>query len=194
MTLEEALNETPIIKERDKESLLKCLKEDFPDHIEKWLYSESITNDVSLYQGDILRDIPICFIDEDGDPIEGKSFVSLASNTCDMQPKRQDFILVSPVIPIEEYKRDLESVGADVESKISAIRKNRIFSHFYLPAKDDFDESFIDFSQIISVHSEYLNDVKTNKSEKCKLSLSQNGFYLFLIKLGYHFARMEQPS
>jgi len=194
MTLEEALRETPIIRERDKASLFKCLKEDFPTHIEKWLYTDGITDAAALYQGDIVLDLPVCFIDEDGDIIGGNSAVSLVSNTCDMQPGRKDYILVSPVIPIEEQRKDYESVGADIENHLANIRNNRIFSYFYLPPKGDFGESFIDFSQMITIHSNYLNNIKTEAPANCKVSLSRNGFYLFLIKLGYHFARMEYTN
>ena len=194
MTLEDAIRETPIIRGRDKESLFKCLKDDFPRHIEKWLYADSITDSESLYQGDIVLNLPVCFIDEDGDIIGGSSVVSLISNTCDMQPGRKDFILVSPIILIKEYRKDYESIGADVESRLTTIRNNRIFNYFYLPSKDDFEESFIDFSQAISIHSDYLNNIKTNAPDKCKVSLSRNGFYLFLIKLSYHFARMEYTN
>lgn len=193
MTLEEAIRETPIIRDRDKESLFKWLKKDFPAHIEKWLYADS-TDAESLYQGDIVLDLPVCFIDEDGDIIGGNSVVSLVSNTCDMQPGRKDFILVSPIISVDEYSKGYEWIGADIENHLADIRNNRIFSYFYLPQKGDFEESFIDFSQMITVHSDYLNNIKAEAPAKCKISLSRNGFYLFLIKLGYHFARMEYTT
>lgn len=130
------------------------------------------------------------YMDEDGDVVKGDDVVALISNTCDMQPARQDFIIASPIVSFDE----LEGDAAAIESLRADIRRNKIFRYFYLPAQNDFPESFIDFSKMVSISSPFLNGIKQNSPQQCILSLSQNGFYFFLIKLTFHLARMEKPS
>jgi hypothetical protein len=193
MMLLDAIQKTSLILPEHKEEFLKYLK-NFPDGIQKWLYAENITDADSLYQGDILINIPTCFIDNDGDTIVGEDVVSLISNTCDMQRDRNDFIIVSPIVFFKEYKESFINTKIGIENTLNDIRKNRIFSYFYLPPKKYFSESFIDFSRMIAISSPYLNKIKASIPEKCLLSLSPYGFYLFLIKLTFHFARMEKPT
>lgn len=192
MTFEEAINQAPNILPGHKKEFLECLR-DFPFGIEKWLYLSSVADHKSLFQGDIILDLPTSMIDDDGFPVKGMDSVALISNSCDMQLDRHNSIIVSPIIELNEYKACLEKIApGKAESKISAIRKNEKFCHFYLPEVKGFPESFIDLTNMISISSQYLNMVKKNKAEKCFISLSDNGFYLFLIKLVYHFARLEK--
>lgn len=194
MTLEDAIHQANIILPEHKEAFIKQLKK-FPYGIEKWLYHDSLVVPYSLHQGDILLNLPTCFIDEDGDIVEGRDFVALISNTCDMQPGRRDFVIISPIVSFDEYKEHLiVHTKKDVENVLMDIQKNRIFSFFYLPLKGTLPESFIDFSRMVSISSTYVNNIKNSLPEKCLLSLSPYGFYLFLIKLTFHLARMETPT
>lgn len=192
MTLEEAISKSTIILPEHREQLSKCLKT-FPAGLEKWLYRESVVDHASLYQGDILLDIPTCFIDEDGDPVKGTSAIAMISNTCDMQDGREESILASPIVAIEDLVQASPETDK-VEGLIRAIKSNRIFSYFYLPRRSAFPESYIDFSKTLSLNSTYMNTVKRKQPEVCALSLSQTGFYLLLIKLTYFLARMELGS
>ena len=190
MTFEDAIHKASIILPEHKEEFIRYLNK-FPDGIEKWLYSPSLISSDSLYQGDSLINLPTCFIDDDGDTIQGEDFVVLVSNTCDMQPGRKEFIIVSPIVFLDDYKEHLNQFSEKTDQVLQDIRKNRIFSFFYLPPRNILPESFIDFSKMISISNGYINNVKRNMSHKCLLSLSPHGFYLFLIKLTFHLARME---
>ncbi len=191
MTLEDAIQRASIILPEHKKEFFKHLQ-NLPDEIYKWLYFERLADANSLSQGDILMNIPICFIDEEGDTIAGEDYVAMISNICDMQPRRKEFIIVSPIIFFDEYKKELIKAKKGIDNTLNDIRKNRIFSYFYLPSENRIPESFIDFSRMVSVSSIYLNNIKLKKAEQCLLSLSQYGFYLFLIKLTFHLARMEK--
>lgn len=193
MTLDDAIHQANIILPEHKECFIKQLKK-FPDGIEKWLYSESIIHSDSLCQGDILHNLPTCLIDEDGETIGAEDCVALISNICDMQPGRKEFVIVSPIVIFDEFKNSSISTGKEVTDLLYDIRKNRIFSYFYLPPKNNLPESFIDFSKMISVSNNYINKIKRNAPERFLLSLSPYGFYLFLIKLTFHLARMEKPT
>jgi hypothetical protein len=192
MTLDDAIEKASIILPEHRKELAAYLK-NLPDGIEKWLYRSNIADPQSLYQGDVLINLPTCFVDEVGDVVKGDDVVALISNTCDMQPARQDFIIASPIVSFDELKEN-EGDAANIENLCAEIRGNKIFRYFYLPAQDGFPESCIDFSRMVSINSTFLNSIKRYSPQQCVLSLSQNGFYFFLIKLTFHFARMEKPS
>ena len=189
MTLEDALEKAQIILPEHKKEFISLLSK-FPKGIEKWLYR--IPADAqSLYQGDILIDMPVCFIDDDGDTVKGIDYIAMISNTCDMQPTRKDTVLASPIVVLTEYRDFLKAADdKGVDNRLKDIRNNRIFSFFYLPQNDKFPESFIDFSRMVTINSDFVNRIYSGKR---LLSLSPYGFYLFLIKLTFHLARIEYP-
>lgn len=189
MTFEEAIDRSSIILPEHKKEFAMLLAK-FPAGLEKWIYGVRAESN-SLFQGDILVEIPVCFIDEDGDTVQGIDPIAMISNTCDMQPDRKEFVIASPIIPITDFEEHLRSIGeTGTDTKLTDIRRNRIFSYFYLPQYEGFPESFIDFSRMVTISSLYINRVFSGKRT---LSLSRYGFYLFLIKLTYHLARMEYP-
>ncbi|MCK5506164.1 MAG: hypothetical protein KAJ10_13450 [Thermodesulfovibrionia bacterium] len=189
MTLEEAIAKAQLILPEHKKEFTALL-EKFPHNIDKWIY-DLPSDPESLNQGDILIDMPVCFIDDDGDTVKGTDYVAMVSNACDMQPSRKETVIASPIVILAVRAAFLKDIGGkDIETKLQDIRENKIFSFFYLPARDSFPESYIDFSRMITVNSNFANRVYTGKRI---LSLSQYGFYLFLIKLTFHLARMEYP-
>ena len=190
MTLDDYINRASIILPEHKKEFASYLKK-LPSGIEKWLYGTPDNQD-SLYQGDILIDLPVCFIDEDGDVVKGIDIVAMISNACDMQIGRRETVIASPIITFSEYEKHLRLAGEkNINDRIMDIRHNNIFSRFYLPQAIKFPESFIDFSKMVTINSTYAN---REYPEQRLLSLSQYGFYFFLIKLTFHFARMEYPS
>lgn len=187
MDLHDLIEASPNILPGHKKELYTCLKS-FPDGIEKWIYSSHV-NEESLYQGDILIDIPVCFVGDDGSTYSGCDPVAMISNSCDMQSGRNETVVASRIISLLDYEKNLQETGAiDIPQQLRNIQLNKVFSYFYLPPANGFQEGFIDFSAMVTIRSDYINRKYT---EKRILSLSQNGFYLLLIKLTFHFARME---
>ena len=182
MTLDEVIQRAQAILPEHKKEFIKVLS-DFPDGIEKWLFSPNVRDPESLYQGDIVLDLPTCYIDNDGDIVEGQDSVALISNTCDIQPERRDFLIVSPIITFDDYRKSFTLGKPNIGNSFTQIRKNLIFRFFYLSTTNDFPESFIDFSRMVSISNFYINSLKETKPEKFALTLSVYGFYLFLIKL-----------
>jgi hypothetical protein len=189
MTLEEAIERSSIILPEHKKEFNALLAR-FPRDIERWLYG--IPDDAnSIFQGDVLVEIPLCFVDEDGDIVKGTDSVAMISNSCDMQPSRKETVIASPIISLAEYEEHLRNAGeTGLDNKLTDVRHNKIFSFFYLPQSKSFSESFIDFSRMVTINSSYINRIFSGKR---MLSLSRYGFYLFLIKLTFHLARMEYP-
>jgi hypothetical protein len=188
-SLQEAIRNSTVILPAHQNELIKCL-ENFPYGLEKWLYRTYIIDTQALYQADIIIEVPTCFINESGKPVRGVDIVCLISATCDMQDSRKEFIVTAPIVPFHE----LMAVAADKDQaaeRIKEIRKNRVFSYFYLPKQNGLPGGFVDFTRMVAVSSRYLNGIKKTRPEYFILSLSQTGYYLFLIKLTYYLARME---
>lgn len=187
MGLRELIEGSPCILPGHKAEFLAHL-ETFPDRIEEWLYG--VPDDMgSLYQGDIVVNMPVCLIDEDGDVIRASDCVAMISNSCDLQPGRRGNVVASLVLNLSEYENHLRANGEPgVHERLTNIRANLVYSYFYLPASNGFPESFIDFSTMVTINSDYMN---STYSSKRILSLSPYGFYLLLIKLTFHLARME---
>jgi hypothetical protein len=196
-SLDDAINNAKLILPGHKKEFFEILK-NFPNDIERWLFNESVADKESLYQGDIVLDLPVCFVWNNGKIKKGAKNVILVSNTCDMQPNRHNFIVVSPFIPIQKHKEKLSRISPNspnkVESNLADIRKNKVFSSFYIPANNCIEEGFIDFTQMISIGSSYLNEIKKGGTASCPISLSVNGRYLFLIKLLFHIARQKPQN
>lgn len=189
MTLEEAINKASIILPQHKEDLISCL-EHYPFRLAEWLYQREIVDPEALFQGDIVHDIPVCFIDEEGDAVKGIHTVSLISNTCDMELGREESIVVAPIVSFAELMESMPDKKSAI-GLITSIKVNEIFSYFYLPRMGSLPEGYIDFSKMVSVNSDYLNKKKGDFPDKCVLSFSQKGYYLFLIKFTFFIARME---
>jgi hypothetical protein len=188
MELKELIEESPCILPGHKKEFFAYLRNDFPWGIEKWLYGTP--EDMgSLYQGDILVDVPVCRIDEDGDVVKATDRVAMISNTCDLQPARKETVIASLIFTFADHEKFLrQNEERDVDRTLRNIRENNVFSYFYLPQSDDFPESFIDFSTMVTIDSYYMN---STYPEKRVLSLSPHGRYLLLIKLTFHLARVE---
>lgn len=185
MSLAEAIQQAEFINPQHREGLNKVLNNEFPGEVEKWLYSRNVDYN-TLSQGDIINQIPVCFINKKGSVIKGVDTVALISNVCDMQPTRRDYISVSPIIPLDD-------VAAEISSNIlTDIRNYKIIRFFYLPSNGTFPESCIDLSRVVSISSFYINQLKEHQSSQFILSFSQYGHYLFLIKLTHHLARLEK--
>lgn len=188
-SLPEAIRNSTVILPEHHDELIECLQ-DFPLGLEKWLYRPRVVDTESLYQADIIIEVPTCFINEEGTPVKGVDVVCLVSATCDMQDSRKEFIVTAPIIPFHEllaFAPDKEKAA----NSIDEMRNNRVFSYFYLPEHNGLPEGIIDFTRMVAVSSRHLNKIKRTSPNHCLLSLSQLGYYLFLIKLTYYLARME---
>lgn len=110
------------------------------------------------------------------------------SNTCDTQPGQGDFVLVAPVIDLEDFRKDSELKGEDLENYIRALTENKISNLMFLPDAPGIPRCFVDFESICPIALTYFY---SDRGQKRLLSLSQCGHYFLLVKLAYHFCRPE---
>ena len=160
----------------------------FPDNYNYYL-SRSVGN---ALQGDMWEGFPICEIDK----MESKEVSGIIlSNSCDIdlsnRSDRQRKVVFCPVISLERYQLSLSARKAaiDVENIVKDIKKQKITYLFYLPEGGDLKEDCIIF--LDDVHSVLLDSFSRSKGKKI-FTLSQYGFYLFLLKLSIHFTRFQE--
>lgn len=78
-----------------------------------------------------------------------------------------------------------------IKSHLSDLRKQKITQIFYLPKGGKlFEESFVLFDKINNCENTYLNREKLPQQKI--FTLSNYGFYLFLIKISIHFSRIRE--
>ena len=137
----------------------------------------------TLSQGDIISDIPFSYFKEDGKQYIFKAKGMVISTSCHIDQK--DVINIVPVLPLDFF-------AGDANGK-RELKANRIFNYMYLP-ENVMNNYFTDFSKINTYNKNLI--VKGIDSGKIKrlFSLSQIGFYLFIIKLTVFLMRKEDAE
>jgi len=122
----------------------------------------------------------------------------ILSNTCDVYREHHlppnTNIIFSPIINLDKYLQMLRGAGkttSQVNSLAQAIRKQRVTYIFHLPRiANKLTESI---ALLDDIHVQPLNDfIENNKSMRFRLS--QQGHYIFLIKLSMHFTRLYEGT
>ncbi|MDQ6970220.1 MAG: hypothetical protein Q9M16_06910 [Mariprofundus sp.] len=152
-------------------------------YLEKWLYASAFEH---LAQGDIIKALPACYINKDGEVKRTKVPLPaiLLSNTCDMSKDcgkiRKPSYTIVPLLPFSE-----EEFGG---SKLQSIKDNTVTDVLFLPNVPTLSGSYIaQLDTACSVSSEYIHKhVGSNRT-----SLTRNGYYFFMAKLSLHLTRPE---
>jgi hypothetical protein len=158
----------------------------FPAGYEKWVYASSLPPET--YQGDVFTHVSFVSINDEGAAVGFELSGMMVSNTCDAQTDQEDFILVAPVIDLEDYRQNSSLEGADLDNHIRALVENKISKLMFLPDTKGVGPGFVDFGRICSVSPRFFH---VDRGQKRLLSLSQCGHYFLLMKLAYHFCRPE---
>ena len=167
----------------------KQLLKDFPKNYEKWVHSPTLPNE--LYQGDILDCAVIVNVNEHGNIERAEVPVMVISCTCDVQPGRDDTLLIAAVYDLEDYRAHHPLTGSKLEDHLNALQRNEIANLFYLPAGQKLGASVVDFQLISPLSVSYLYP---DRFKNRLTSLSQVGHYFFLMKLAHHMARPESDD
>ena len=166
-----------------------------------WIFSLRPSDEI--YQGDIIDGLDIVYFEVVDNAVEIKvlegQLCILLSNTCDMDfqgKTRGKYISIAPLFSFEEFADRKEGPYSDEgwDGFLNDVKRNRITDILYVPGKRPLDESVVLLDRVFSIDPNFFEaKIKKGKSKKI-LSLSQIGFYYFLIKLTYHFARYEDRS
>lgn len=180
-------------------SLFSELKQ-FPENIDKRIYTNKLKNDPSIYQGDGLQNLLCVNLPSlDARPLMGIIF----SNTCDVSVENKRLfdarLAYAPIFNLDKYKKALIKKYVDsnekslesIESHIEEITKQNISQIFYLPKGGGLDnDSIVFLDRVNNLPSSFFNEgeIKENRV----FSLSDYGFYIFLFKLSVHFTRVRE--
>ncbi len=172
-----------------KDGLIKSLR-DFP---EKMNYYTLIHKD-DVLQGDGWNSLDILNFET----AERKSIKGIIlSNSCDISMENQrDLpirIVFAPIIPLSLYEHLLINSGVEhdrVSAKINSIKEQKVTSLFYLPKGGNLESDHI--AVLDDLHTLPANHFYLKSERKKQFTLSQAGFYLFLLKLSIHFCRFHE--
>ena len=177
------------LTQEQKDGLVRALK-DFPTNTQYYLNAFQD----ELLQGDGWTKLPV----RNFETGERQTILGIIlSNTCDVTPENISHlpaqIIFAPLIPLPAYITLLRNSGispSQIESKIAAIKDQRVTTIFFLPASDRLQQDYIALlDQLYSMPARVFELEK----EKSKIfTLSQIGFYLFLFKLSVHFCRFHE--
>lgn len=171
-----------------KENLIKALNS-FP----------SIDYYINLYNNDVLQGDGWTSLElynfESGEKKAVKGII--LSNSCDISQGNKRAvpakIIFAPIIRLRKYIEILEKSGLDqkaINGKISAIKNQHVTTMFYLPKNNELGDDFV--ALLDDVHTVPLNNFLEHLSREKVFTLSQAGFYLFLMKLSVHFCRFHE--
>lgn len=172
-----------------KKGLIEALK-DFPEKTNYYteLYPNEILQGDGFYSLDVIR-----FEDGKRDEIKG----ILLSNSCDIDEKNRRELPIkisfAPLIRLNDYIALLQRQGFNehsIDSKVRAIKEQKVSYMFYLPKNENFDDEHI--ALFSDLHTIPLSALKSKGKPKKLFTLSQVGFYIFLFKISIHFCRFHE--
>lgn len=181
------------LTEESTKNLFEEIKK-FPENIDNRIFTTKLKNEKTVFQGDGINDLPVISLPSDKS-VNAK--VMVLSNTCDIDPQNdRPFnaqVCYAPIFSLDKYKSLLEkSLTAEaVEGHLRSVRNQEITQIFYLPYHPDIDgESIVFFDRINNLDRRFI--AADQIPETRLFTLSDYGFYLFLIKLSIHFTRMGE--
>jgi len=168
--------------------LFSCLR-DFPKNIDQRFYSDVVLSIDSVVQGDGLSELLF---------VEWKSLrfnkapAIVLSNSCDISEENprytMPFACYCPIISFTKYLQKLKDSGIDVNNLEKDIKAQRMTSMFYLPKGQNLVEDKI---VLLDRVQSCPNSNEQKQNAKKLFSLSNYGFYLFLLKISIHFTRIR---
>lgn len=183
------------LSDADQRLLFDQLKE-FPENIGK-IYSSNCNFDNGILQFDVVENIP--FVNLPDTTIKYTK-VLILSNSCDIDPKNKrnlpPTISYIPLINIELFIKLLESKDKDktqIENIIKNITSQKTTNMLYLPKGQNLDKDSIALlDRTLNCDRDVIFKLAQSDNNKKIISLSNYGFYLFLIKLSIHFTRIQE--
>lgn len=185
------------LSDESQKALFGELK-NFPDNVtDGYLYSYHLSKESTIYQGDGIDGLMVVNLPN----LEAKYLKGIVlSNTCDIDPSNKPLfssrMVYSPIFQLEKYRSALihdhvENGQSDIrriDEHIEAIKHQYITQIFYLPSCFGLKKDSIVFlDRILNYPADELNE------ESHKLfTLSNYGFYMFLVKLSIHFTRVRE--
>jgi hypothetical protein len=183
------------LSSENKNALFEQFK-GFPNNLEK-LYSKEKNHEKTLLQADVMCNVPI--IDLPDTKIT-RCKVLIISNSCDndLDNDRKHPISISyvPIIKLKSLEDLLYKQKIDenkIKSFINDVKKQHITNLFYLPIGDFLEEELVAcFDKTLNMSRNTFFELFSSDKVGKILSMSNYGFYMFLLKLSIHFTRIRE--
>lgn len=182
-----------------QENLFAELKQ-FPGNIDQRVYTRFLQHEPYIFQGDGLNNLR--FMDMRTQTIRCAPGMVI-SNTCDLDQSNKRLsaiqMVYAPILNLDKYIAALEHdyvfsgqrTKESLNSHIGEIRQQRISHIFYLPSGSGLNsDSLVFFDRVCHCSAEYYK--KSTIQESRLFTLSNYGYYLFLLKLSIHFTRIRE--
>lgn len=181
------------LSEDSERALIKAIRE-FPDIIGRSYYTNKLSEENTIYQGDGIADLLIVDLPNTNTK---KAKAIVLSNTCDIDPNNKRYfpsrIIYAPITPLASYEKILNQEGKKPEqitTHFKAIKNQEITQIFYLPTLDHaIEESIVFLDRIYNLPNNYVS--RENLKSLRLFTLSDFGSYLFLFKISIHFTRVQ---
>lgn len=165
-----------------------AIKDQLRDFPENFQYYSLKTKEPEIGQGDGVVVPKMVLLDKNNEVHEYQNVKCLVlSNTCDISLKNKRVspprMVLAPILSLTKLQK-IYSVNA-----IDAIRSQSNTSIFYLPGYEGNDqEFFVQFDRIFTIPRSFIPDGR----ERILFRLTQQGFYLLLMKSSINFCRFGE--
>lgn len=177
------------LSQKAKENLVKAL-DNFPRQIN--YYTDRYP--LEALQGDAWTSIDVIRF-EDGERKQIRAI--LLSNSCDIDPENKREIpsklTFASMVRLNRYKELLVKAGLDerqVKDKVKAIKEQRVTSLIYFPKGGALEDEYVALLDDVHTLPSRIFEAKTDRAKL--FTLSDVGFYLFVLKLSVHFCRLHE--
>lgn len=165
-------------------------------------YSNFTSKENSNYfrQSDLVREIRYPFLNENYEYEKKYSDAVILSNTCDISDENPHSLnkkqaVFAPIINlellVEELNYNSEFSPDQIKSFQNDLKLQRISNLLYI-CDNGKDEFVAMLDKIFWFPTEELNEYLPSISENKMFSLSMFGYYLFLLKVSFHFCRFPE--
>ena len=138
-----------------------------------------------ILQGDIIGPLVFSFIDNDGNLQTKESYAFVLSNSCDIE---NDFeIVLCACYPLERFSTIFSHI------KSENLLKNEYGALFYITTNSR-EDHIACFSDCVTYGRDLIFRLLKEGRIQRIASLTQVGWYFFLLKLTYHFMRPEDSE
>lgn len=190
-------------KQRLKDGLLQFSVERSSDInsavIDYTNFTSTIHSD-NFKQSDIIREIRFPFLESDYSYSKKYTTAIILSNTCDISNGNNHSInikqtVLAPILKLEDFIKKITAGSSydlkKLENFINELKLQRISNLFYI--SDNGGEEYIALlDRIFWFPTDELNEYLDQIEDTKILSLSMFGYYLFLLKVSFHFCRFPE--
>jgi len=189
MDLERAARESGVVRPEHVTQLIRSLK--LRDY--RWIVCNPSSAEPRL-QGDLILQIPVAVIDPAGKARSRNLTAMVLNNACDLQSGRSEFISLAPVEDFSAFSEAMLNKDRDqARQYLNSLQANQIDELLYLPRSPQLPNGGVVRFDLISSLSATVYESAIAGSRRLA-SLTQNGFYLLLMKLTHFLARPESAE